>query len=143
MVSFDLADGVGPELSAGRHRSGGGLCESGFPGFTNTQDQQVTDLAQQLGSNGGLSVADHLQIQRLAGSLAATVPESRRPHNDEGVSFELLWGASLVWGGGAVVAPCVLACVLVTWLPGRLERHRRERRLFAITVVVVQVRESS
>jgi hypothetical protein len=71
-----------------------------FPGFTDEQDQQITDLAHQIGANGSLSDAGLAEIQTQVDKFAATVPEAKKPHYDEGVSVEPLWGAWLAVVGG-------------------------------------------
>lgn len=86
-----------------------------FPGFTDEQDQQITDLAHQIGANDNLSDAGLAQIQQQVDKFAATVPDAKKPHYDEGVSVEPLWGAWLAVVGG-------LAAVLgLGWL--RFGRH--------------------
>lgn len=108
-VSFDVSDGE--VLSCEPYGVTGGLGsgEADFPGFTDRQNQDVTDLALRLG-RAGLSRADRRRIQDRVDRYAATVPASRRPHYDEGVQYYgPLWGAGLAWaGGGAMVGSCVL-----------------------------------
>lgn len=108
-VSFDVSDG---EVLSCEPRGVSGVIgpdEADFPGFTDKQNQDVTDLARRLGS-GGLSPADRRRIQDRVDRYAATVPASRRPHYDEGVrDYGPLWGAGLAWAGaGAVATPFVV-----------------------------------
>jgi hypothetical protein len=134
-VTFDLVDGapLGCEPAA---IPMGGPSRASFPGFTDDQDRQVTELADQLGEDG-LSPAEQQQIQRMVDGFAAKVPDSRRPHFDEGVSVEPLWGAGLAWTGVAVLIACLwvysLAFEPPRWLAWvlrliRESRHRLRRR---------------
>ncbi|HVV23721.1 MAG TPA: hypothetical protein VHF06_30080 [Pseudonocardiaceae bacterium] len=121
--SFDVATGAA--LSCVPEGAGAGSDRADFPGFTDAQNDQVTQLAKDLGADG-LSLADQQRLQHLVDTLAATVPPARRPHYDEGVSLEPLWGAALAWVGGGTVVVCVLCFVLVLrsagmrrWVHGR------------------------
>jgi len=86
--------------------------KTNFPGFTDAQNDEVTVLAKQLGTDR-LSTADRQQIQRRVDQISATVPAARRPHYDEGVSLGPLWGAGLAWVGAAALATSALVIVLV------------------------------
>jgi hypothetical protein len=96
-----------------------------FPGFTDAQDQQITDLAQRLGADGGLSDAGLAQIQQQVDKIAATVPADKKPHYDEGVSVEPLWGAWLAVVGGVLLASSLVIFRLMI----RRQRPRRRNRI--------------
>jgi hypothetical protein len=115
-VGFDVSDGAVLSCELAGFPAGSDVAD--FPGFSDAQNQEVTDLAKQLGGDG-LSTADQQQIQGLVDQFAATVPAAQRPHYDEGVSVEPLWGAGLAWVGAAALAVSVLVHVLV------LRRRRR------------------
>lgn len=82
-----------------------------FPGFTAAQDKEIEALAQSLGTDG-LSEADQDLIQQRIDEFAATVPESDRPHHDEGM-FGPLRGTGLAWTGGAALVLGGLGAVLL------------------------------
>jgi hypothetical protein len=72
-----------------------------------TADQRITDLAHRLGAADNLGGAELAVIQQQVDKIAATVPEDKKPHYDEGVSVEPLWGASLAVVGGFMVVSSV------------------------------------
>lgn len=80
-----------------------------FAGFTDAQDQRITDLAHKLGAANELSGAGLAQLQQQVDKIAATVPDAKKPHYDEGVSLGPLWGAWLAVTGGAALVLGVLS----------------------------------
>lgn len=92
-----------------------------FAGFSDAQDQQVTDLAHRVAANG-LSNAGLARIQAQVDKIAETVPADKKPHYDEGVSVEPLWGGWLAVVGGVLLVSSVVAYRLTT---GRARRRRR------------------
>lgn len=109
--AFDVT--TGEALACTPHGIGGARINAAhLPGFTDKQNEQVTQLAKDLGTDR-LSVADRQRIQQLVDEFAVTVPAADRPHYDEGVSLGPLWGAGLAWTGVGVVVACVLTCFTV------------------------------
>jgi hypothetical protein len=116
-VAFDVSGNVlgcsAPGLSTGDS-------VARFPSFTDAQDQQITDLAHQLGASG-LSAGGLAQIQQQVDKIAATVPAGQKPHYDEGVSVEPLRGGWLAVVGGVLLASSVVIYRLI------FRRQRRRR----------------
>jgi hypothetical protein len=111
-VHFDESDGV---VLACLPRGGSSVR---FPGFSDTQNDDVEALAKELGTDS-LSTVDRARIQQRVDEFAATVPAAVRPHYDEGMSLGPVWGAGLAWAGGAAAATGALGLFL---------RHRRRNR---------------
>jgi hypothetical protein len=132
-VAFDVTNGE--RLFCG----GAGAIPIGnsgrFPGFTDAQNQDVTALAEKLGS-GGLSTDEQRQIQQRADQIAATVPsEARRPHDsydidllgDFSLSLGPFWGSRLTWLGVAALASSVLVPVFFIRARHRVARRRSSK----------------
>lgn len=84
-----------------------------LPGFTETQNADVENLAKELGA-GGLSTSDQRQIQALVDRYAAGVPAGQRPYPaDAFISWHGIWGARLGWIGVGMVAAAVLIYVAI------------------------------
>lgn len=85
-----------------------------FPGFPDARNEEIAGLAHRLGRDG-LSASEQRRIQRRVDQIAATVPDSRRPHYDEGVSMEPLWGAGLAWTGAGAILVSLLVVGVLFW----------------------------
>ncbi|UJW36970.1 hypothetical protein L3Q67_45450 (plasmid) [Saccharothrix sp. AJ9571] len=79
-------------------------------GFTDTQNQELTRLAAELGSDG-LSAAEQREIQQNVDEAAATVAPTNRPYGDQAVS-----GAHRMWlGAGMIVIGIAVVVAIYRW----------------------------
>jgi len=88
-----------------------------LPGFTEAQNDEVGELADQLGIDG-LTGAEQHQIQDRVDELLATVPRARRGDYHPGI-----WGARRAWLGLSMVLASVLGMALALILGTRGATH--------------------
>lgn len=115
--NFDVDSGA--PLGCGPPGAIAASADTDFPGFTDGQNTQVAALAARLGADG-LQDYEQQAIQHLVDRLATTVPDSDRPHYDEGVSMGPLWGTRLIVAGAIS-----WAIVALSYLVYRLRSRRR------------------
>lgn len=112
---FDESNGESLDCVQRGFTAGG---ESELPGFTDKQNQTMVALASSLGVDG-LSAAEQQEIQDLVDTYAASVPESKQPHYDEGVYFFGLYGTKLAVLSGVFVVLMVGMGAGSIWLTSR------------------------
>lgn len=89
-----------------------GPVDADFPGFSKAQDQAVMALAKQLGEDR-IQEDDAGRIQERVDQIAGTLPAGSRPSYHEGMRIGPLWGRSLAYAGGGLIAAILLALVVL------------------------------